>query len=181
MSGFYPTNNQTGTEMRADNMRGFSRLLAYINKFKEEELMLVKEFKMNHEKSKQVEAVLREYPYFNLLEKERRTEIEQERAENDENIGGSRGSFGENHAHENKTIRFSDDEIISTIKHNRDVIKKTISQLDDYQKTIVQLSYFQRFNRYNAIKIGESVNVSRATVFRFRKRLLAHLYPLLIL
>ncbi|MFT8911333.1 hypothetical protein [Leuconostoc pseudomesenteroides] len=141
--------------------------------------MLVEPIKMNHEKTKQVEAVLKQYPYFNLLERERRTEIEQSKGEIDENVGGGRSSFSENHAHENKAIKFSDDVILSTIKHNRATVDKLMSQLEDYQKTIVEMSYFQRFNRYDVVKIAKVANVSRATVFRFRKRFISQLYTLL--
>lgn len=165
--------------MWADNMRDFSRLLAYINNIVAGELMLVEPIKMNHTKTKQVEAILKQYPYFNLLERERRTEIEQSKGEIDENVGGGRSSFSENHAHENKAIKFSDDPIISTIRHNRSVIDKFMAQLDDYQITIVEMSYFQRFNRYDVVKIAKVANVSRATVFRFRKRFVAQLYTLL--
>lgn len=162
-----------------ENIRGFSRLLVYINHIVAGELMLVEPIKMNHAKTKQVEAVLKQYPYFNLLERERRTEIEQSKGEIDENVGGGRSGFSENHAHENKAIKFSDDVIISTIRHNRATIDKFLSQLDDYQIKIIEMSYFQRFNRYDVVKIAKVANVSRATVFRFRKRFVAQLYTLL--
>lgn len=166
-------------------MRGFSRLLAYINKFKEGEVMLVinrnNPIKLNYQEIKKAEVLIAQYPYFNYLEKERRKEIRELSDRVDENIGGGKTSTADNHAHENNVIKFSDDDVLNKIKHNRKVIQDALSLLEPYQRVIIDLSYFQRFNHPSAVRIAEIASVSRATVFRYRNHFVTHLYPLLIL
>lgn len=167
--------------MWADNMRDFSRLLAYINNIVAGELMLMinrnHPIKLSHKEIKKAEIILSQYPYFNYLEQERKEELERLKSEVDDNIGGSRSSSSDSHVHENKLIKFSDDDVLNKIKRNRTAIESMLSHLEPYQKQIIELSYFQRFNQPNADRIASVANVSRATVFRYRNHFITHLYP----
>lgn len=129
---------------------------------------------------REAEHVLSQYPYFSVLEKRRREEI-QEAKEVDENIGGGRSSSDTNHGHENSVIKVSDDAVIKSINHNREAIENALSELEPFQKRIIEMTYFQRFNKADAERIAMVANVGRTTVFRFRKDFITYIYPRLSL
>lgn len=137
--------------------------------------MIIKKKILTTIETKKIERVLLEYPHFESIEKKRRTELQQN-SHIDENIGGGRSSSASNHAHENMVIRYSEDELINRIKHNKNVIENALNQLEPYQQVIVKLSYFQHFNKPTAKRIATITNVSRATVFRFRQDFIAYIY-----
>lgn len=125
---------------------------------------------------REAEYVLSQYPYFSVLEKRRREEI-QEAKEIDENVGGGRGSSAANHGHESAVIKVSDDEVINSINHNRKTIESALSELEPFQKKIIEMTYFQRFNKPDAERIATVANVGRTTVFRFRREFITYIYP----
>ncbi|WP_415609474.1 hypothetical protein [Leuconostoc pseudomesenteroides] len=128
---------------------------------------------------KEAEVILAQYPFFGFIEKQRIDEIKKFSSELDENVGGGRSSSSDNHAHENTAIRNADDKTINQIKHNRAVIEKMLSGLEEYEYRIISLSYFQRFNKPNLRSIANNTSVSISTVIRFRKKFITYLYPLL--
>lgn len=129
---------------------------------------------------REAETILSQYPYFSVLEKRRREEIQEEKLV-DENIGGGRSSSSSNHGHENIVIRAAEDDIVQAIKHNQEVIDKAIDELEPFQKKIIEMTYFQRFNKPDAERIAAVSNVSRTSVFRFRKDFITYIYPRLSL
>lgn len=129
---------------------------------------------------REAETILSQYPYFSVLEKRRREEIQEEKLV-DENIGGGRSYSSSNHGHENIVIRAAEDDIVQAIKHNQEVIDKAIDELEPFQKKIIEMTYFQRFNKPDAERIAAVSNVSRTSVFRFRKDFITYIYPKLVL
>ena len=118
-----------------------------------------------------IEAKLRAYPFIEKDINNRRMELMNPWTPSDENIGGGKSNVNVSQTEVKATRLATDPKLLSLIQE-REAIERALQTSTEDERQIIELNYFDEPRKYTMDGVAIQMNVSRATIFRIKGRVI---------
>lgn len=118
-----------------------------------------------------IEAKLRAYPFIESEINNRRIELMDPWTPSDENIGGGKSNMNVSQT-EVKATRLATDPRLLLLNQEREAIERVLQTSTEEERQFIELNYFDEPRKYTMDGVAIQMNVSRATIFRIKGRVI---------